>query len=1774
MSSRSSLNHVFRSVWNQALGAMVAVAEIDTSSGRSGARRIKSAASALPPPSPSLASPSALTLAIALAWSAVPVQSYANPTGGVAVVGQASMANNGNKLLVTTQNGAGTNYSAINWQSFSIPVGSSTYFAQPTASSTSINRVVTNTPTQIFGTLSSNGNLVLVNQAGIAVGTGAVVDTNGFTASSLAMSDADAMAGRLRFGDGSISTAAVSVDGSILARNGDVVLLGSGVNTGVNALVQAPNGSTVLAAGQQVEITGRGLEGIRMQVQAPADTAVNLGTLKGDAVAMFAGTLRHSGAIQATTATLEGGRVVLKASGDAYVEGAGSITATGVTGGSVDVLGQRVAVLDNASIDVSGQTGGGSIRVGGDYHGKNASVPNAAVTYVGSGTQLLANAGDSGEGGKIVVWADDTTRYFGTISANGGAQSGSGGFVEVSGKNFLSFNGLVSTAAQKGNKGTLLLDPTNIFIATDQPTATALGMVGTDNSVDLAGPILFSTLGSPTDSLLTTGILNAALVSNNVTVDTAGYGSGVGNIVVGSNVTKSAGTATTLTLQANHNIVLNAGVSIGSTSTASPLGVTLDSTGGLTLDTGSSIVSKGGNITIRNNGTGALAVSGSVNAGTGDVLIGQTGGDSTSIITVGSGTTVAGNRVQLYTSGISAGITSSGTLSGGSSGVDLTAPGAISVGTVSSTGNVALTASYSGYGGDITQTGAISASGNLNLTLLASYSATLDNASNSVSGLTLSNAGTQQVTYWNNGALSLGTITTGASGGSVTLKTQGGALTQSAAMNLGTSGSLTVDAGAGNITLTNAGNVISSLTFTGGAVQLVDTKPVNIQGSASSLTLSTNAYGGYVNQNSALTISGNTSITASQGDISLYSTGNSFGGTVSLNTSAGYADLTAGSALNLAASNVSGTLYLNAGTNTITQTGALTIGGTTTLNDSYGTGYGAITLMNASNSFGGDVSAYGSAISIKGSGALSVGTVQSSSGSIVLQSTGSLTLNNTVTGNGGDVSLVAATSFNDNGYGVSVTGGRWLVYSANPANNSTTLVPSFQQYGSSYPASLPSGESGNGFIYSTVGQTISVALLGPVSKTYDGTTSAPLTTSNYSASLGPTDFLWAGYGSPVFVSAGTGTYSSPNVGTGINVSSVGGTAKATFASGTVYGYQLSSATGIGIGTINSAIVSLSLSGSRAYDGTTAVASSLYSLPTGVSLSGTGTSANKNVGTWGVTGFGLTGASASNYTLGSVSVTISPLALTLAGTKIYDGSTAVLAGLYSLPTGVLLSGTGASTSKNVGTWSVSGFSLSGADAANYTLGAVNVSITPLAISGITGIVAGPAREYDGTTKAVIDTSGAKLTGAISTDNLFLDLSKVVANFKDPNWGTKKPIDITGLALGGADIGNYTFDAALASASIVGDIKQRAASTWKGGASGDWSVATNWDALPVGDNVLSVNLGGANVSFNGTATKLNSLSGSALTMAGGSLTVGAGLSLAQFTQSGGSLDVASLTATSGFNQTGGTLTAGGAVSGTQTTGNLNVSGINAGSVTLTAVAGAITQSGPIVTQSLTTASATGTNLTGSGNKISAFAATNSGSGNIALTNTGVLDISGMNNANGNITVDNIGGVTTRTIVGNGNVSFTANSPLTIGDGGITATGNVALTATNLTSSGNLTINGDVVSTGGSIALAAASDFVQNSTVNAAGGVTATAGGTMTFGPSAKTVGSPLSYSDAKGALPAPGQTPVGSAPIDFVSTFMSKFEDALIAQNSATGDPTDPTKKKEADGVVVEGQSCTR
>ena len=150
-------------------------------------------------------------------------------------------------------------------------------------------------------------------------------------------------------------------------------------------------------------------------------------------------------------------------------------------GGTVQVLGNRVGLTNQARIDVSSSTGGGTVQVGGAFQG-NDSLMAAARTYVGEDVEISADALTSGDGGEVIIWADEVTGFSGTVTARGGSNNGNGGFVEVSGKETLLFEGNVDVNAVNGAWGTLLLDPRNITIS-NQPSSS--------QQVDASLPTIF-----------------------------------------------------------------------------------------------------------------------------------------------------------------------------------------------------------------------------------------------------------------------------------------------------------------------------------------------------------------------------------------------------------------------------------------------------------------------------------------------------------------------------------------------------------------------------------------------------------------------------------------------------------------------------------------------------------------------------------------------------------------------------------------------------------------------------------------------------------------------------------------------------------------------------------------------------------------------------------------------------------------------------------------------------------------------------------------------------------------------------------------------------------------------------------------------------------------------------------------------------------------------------------------------------------------------------------
>ncbi|NJD34460.1 MAG: hypothetical protein FIA96_06440 [Betaproteobacteria bacterium] len=175
--------------------------------------------------------------------------------------------------------------------------------------------------------------------------------------------------------------------------------------------------------------------------------------------------------------------------------------------------------------------------IGGDYQGKNPEIQNASITWFGPDATLKADAGKVGDGGTVIVWADDTTRAYGSIFARGGALGGNGGFVETAGhKLIIGETARVATTAPHGKAGQWLLDPYDFTIAS--------------TGGDITGATLSSALDSNSVVIQTT----ATSASCSGAICGSGNSSGSGDIFVNDNVVWSSDFGLTLSAYRNINV--------------------------------------------------------------------------------------------------------------------------------------------------------------------------------------------------------------------------------------------------------------------------------------------------------------------------------------------------------------------------------------------------------------------------------------------------------------------------------------------------------------------------------------------------------------------------------------------------------------------------------------------------------------------------------------------------------------------------------------------------------------------------------------------------------------------------------------------------------------------------------------------------------------------------------------------------------------------------------------------------------------------------------------------------------------------------------------------------------------------------------------------------------------------------------------------------------------------------------------------------------------------
>ena len=487
---------------------------------------------------------------------------HANPQNGVVVAGQAAISQSPGY----TQINQSSDKAIINWQGFSINANEQTHFQQPSSSSITLNRVTGNQASQIMGKLSANGQIMLLNPAGIIFGPNSKVDVAGLIATTANISDNDFLAGKLHFTQNPANNAGIVNEGTItVADRGLAALVAPAVQN--NGKIVANLGKVTLASGTEFTVDLQGDETIQFATgskvtqsamtpdgQLMKDAVSNAGQIyaSGGKVVLTAqaaegivdNAINMSGVIEAKTIGSNKGVIVLSGDSEGNTRVSGTLDVsglnTGETGGNIQVTGKHVKVTSTARIKATGDAGGGSIAIGGNAHGAGP-LQNADTTTVEADSVIDASATHTGNGGDVVVWSNDQTDYAGSIVAKGGALGGDGGFVEVSGKSLLGFTGSVDLSAANGQTGNLLLDPYDITIR---------------NSGSTTGGFTNPYTSSTSSSFVTVTDLQNALANANVTIQTGAGGSQNGDITVADAVSWTS--THMLRLIASGGIAINA----------------------------------------------------------------------------------------------------------------------------------------------------------------------------------------------------------------------------------------------------------------------------------------------------------------------------------------------------------------------------------------------------------------------------------------------------------------------------------------------------------------------------------------------------------------------------------------------------------------------------------------------------------------------------------------------------------------------------------------------------------------------------------------------------------------------------------------------------------------------------------------------------------------------------------------------------------------------------------------------------------------------------------------------------------------------------------------------------------------------------------------------------------------------------------------------------------------------------------------------------------------
>ncbi|MEE3253032.1 MAG: filamentous hemagglutinin N-terminal domain-containing protein, partial [Nitrospinota bacterium] len=308
------------------------------------------------------------TICILAAWIALfPSFAFALPKDPTVQAGSVTFDQVSPTALNVIQS---TNKAIIDWKTFNIQANEATHFQMPSSNSYNLSRVTGGIGSEIFGTLSSNGNLMLLNPNGILFGASSKIDVGGLIATTSNISNSDFMAGNYKFDIPSSLNRTVINRGSInVAQGGLLAFVAPGVEN--SGIINAQLGKVSLASGRTFTLDLYGDKLISLGVDSkvldqvigfdgqPVSSLIkNGGSIHANGGKVFLGVnaardivdqvINMDGLIEAKTAVQENGEIILYGGNEGLVSVNGALDAsgkeTGQTGGEVQVLGEWVGL--------------------------------------------------------------------------------------------------------------------------------------------------------------------------------------------------------------------------------------------------------------------------------------------------------------------------------------------------------------------------------------------------------------------------------------------------------------------------------------------------------------------------------------------------------------------------------------------------------------------------------------------------------------------------------------------------------------------------------------------------------------------------------------------------------------------------------------------------------------------------------------------------------------------------------------------------------------------------------------------------------------------------------------------------------------------------------------------------------------------------------------------------------------------------------------------------------------------------------------------------------------------------------------------------------------------------------------------------------------------------------------------------------------------------------------------------------------------------------------